>query len=446
MSPIEQIASDQNKMVIWGARMTGLGLMSKLIKMGSASRVECFIDSDPAFNGRRLFGRPVLTPAAYFGSGTGLQNNRRDITVVIAVALKEAEIRRALKRLNIKAKIIGYTQGDQSHVTIDIMGACNLRCGSCPQGIPTKDVPKGAMSLENFYSVINKVKVESPETTHIALYSWGDPFLHPRLPEMIDAAHDANFAVALSTNLSIESNIARKLDTVVARAPEYIKISVSGYTQSVYGQTHQGGSISLVKSNLHLLRYYLDQQENCSTLVDINYHLYQNNLEQDLEKFRALADELGFIFSTTDSLLMPTERVLDLIDGYPDDEAVRLDKDLFLLPTLKSIEISAMNTDPLNECPFAVNQLNINSDLTVPVCCTVFGRDETIVSNNFLEDSLTDIMSRKSQVQICKRCISERLPEYNLGYNQLERQQEISSRWAKQQGERGLIASDGQSL
>ena len=424
--------------------MTGLGLMSKLIRTGASSRVECFVDSDPAFKERSVFGKPVHTPEAYFGLGAGSRSSRRDITVVIAVALKEAEIRRALKEFNIDGEIISYTQGDQSHITIDIMGACNLSCGSCPQGLASAGVPKGAMSLENFSEVINKVKLESPETTHVALYSWGDPFLHPRLPEMIDVAHDANLAVALSTNLSIESNIGRKLKAVVASAPEYVKISVSGYTQSVYGQTHQGGSISLVKSNLHLLRYYLNQQDNCSTLVDINYHLYKNNSEGELEKFRTLAEELGFIISTTDSLLMPTERVIDMIDGFPDEEATRLDNDLFLLPTLKSIEISAMNTDPVKECPFAANQLNINSDLTVPVCCTVFDRDGTIVSSNFLEDNLADIMKRKSQVKICKRCISERLPEYNLGYNHAERQRVIGETREARQGECSYIVSDRQ--
>ena len=47
------------------------------------------------------------------------------------------------------------------------------------------------------------------------------------------------------------------------------------------------------------------------------------------------------------------------------------------------------------------------------------------MSSNFLEDNLADIMKRKSQVKICERCISERLPEYNLGYNRAERQRVI---------------------
>ena len=40
--------------------------------------------------------------------------------------------------------------------------------------------------------------------SHISLYSWGEPLLHPYIDKIIDYVHQHNVAVALSSNLSIK--------------------------------------------------------------------------------------------------------------------------------------------------------------------------------------------------------------------------------------------------
>ena len=72
---------------------------------------------------------------------------------------------------------------------------------------------------------------------------------------------------------------------------------------------------------------------------------------------------------------------------------------------------------PKNNCPFRENQININSDLTVPVCCTVWERENKLVSNNYLKTSLKNINENKKKVKFCKKCMELRLPEYNMGFN-----------------------------
>ena len=61
------------------------------------------------------------------------------------------------------------------------------------------------MSYENVKKVLKKIKKDAPLCTHVALYSWGEPFLHPKLDEIIELFHESNIAVALSTNLSHEN-------------------------------------------------------------------------------------------------------------------------------------------------------------------------------------------------------------------------------------------------
>ena len=130
------------------------------------------------------------------------------------------------------------------------------------------------------------------------------------------------------------------------------------------------------------------------------------------------------------------------MDGHPDKEAERLDRELFLIPTVDSISISSQESEPITECPFALNQLNINADLSVPVCCTVFSRGENLVSNNYLSSSLSSIKKNKMNASICKRCMHERLPEYNLGFNRSGREKYIL-RSAKEHAHSGANEENG---
>ena len=60
--------------------------------------------------------------------------------------------------------------------------------------------------------------------------------------------------------------------------------------------------------------------------------------------------------------------------------------------------------------------LNINADLTVPVCCLVFNR-KSLVAPNYLNTPLSEINLNKSNSEICTKCMELRLPEYNMGFN-----------------------------
>ena len=60
MSKRDQILKslEGKKIIIWGARMTGLGALRKLKEKGL--NVHCFIDSDPAFTNKKSYGYNVF--------------------------------------------------------------------------------------------------------------------------------------------------------------------------------------------------------------------------------------------------------------------------------------------------------------------------------------------------------------------------------------------------
>ena len=162
------------------------------------------------------------------------------------------------------------------------------------------------------------------------------------------------------------------------------------------------------------LRKLMDKY-NANFLVDINYHLYIDNAGKNLDMMTKFADELGFIISTTYALVMPLERVINYINGKPDQTTLDLQKNM-LVTIDEGIEASSKTKLPEGECPFRENQININADLTVPVCCTVFERNN-LVTNNFLDTSFEEININKTKVKLCNECMKYNLPEYNMGFN-----------------------------
>ena len=296
-------------------------------------------------------------------------NEREDVVILVAVALKEEEILNQLNKLNIpEIPVLSFHDENAPYYTVDILSSCNLKCASCPHSIEETDVPKGSMSLGTFKSVFDKIIEESPSISHISLYSWGEPLLHPYLSEIIDYVHEKNVAVALSSNLSIK--FRSRLDKIIQANPDYLKVSLSGFFPEAYNNTHQGGDIDLVKLNLILIRKLIDKYK-ANTLVDINYHLYRDNSGDNIDEMEKFAKELGFVVSKTYALVMPLERVISHLEGKPDLQTKKLEDNL-LVTIDEGIKASSEIQLPKNTCPFRENQININADLSVPICCTVW--------------------------------------------------------------------------
>ncbi len=370
-----------------------------------------FVDSDSSIQGRTLHGNEVYAPSEV--SSIIEKNADRGVTIVIAVSIKEDEIKQALSSCIEEKKdveIIVYRDFNRVYYTIDVVSSCNLSCMSCAHSL---DGPKpgGIMKLEDVKQVLSKIKRENPNCSHVSLYSWGEPLIHPQLDEIIRLFHSEGIAVGLSTNLSHEN--FKKIEKVLRANPDYLKISVSGYYQEAYQHTHQGGDIELVKSNLYKIAYFI-RKLGLETMVDINYHLYKDNSGENYERMKDLADELNFIMSEVYALVMPLERVLSERQGRPDKQTEQLEENL--LVTIEEGINASKDVKLENGCPFMRNQMNINSDLSVPVCCLVFDR-RYLVSNNYIDDTLYEIESRKISSKICKTCMSLNLPQYNMGFN-----------------------------
>lgn len=282
---------------------------------------------------------------------------------------------------------------------IEVAGLCNLKCPSCPNG-NRQDAAKahGFMPMALFEEIIKKIISESPGiNTLIHLYNWGEPTLHPELPQLMNIVHQYGLIPHLSSNLVSPLN----LKAIVKARPGSFRISLSGYNPQTYRQTHVGGDIWMVKSNAYKLRALMNQYQ-IDFPVHFCYHQYLHNFKEDLDQLRHLAEELDFTVLPIWAQLFPLEKMLDYYNGLirPEDNPVL---DLLVLNPEDYKTISSKKRAAFTDCCLRSHQTAIDFDGAVPACCAVYDR-ENYLDQSFLDLSHDQIQAQKYQLPICRHC------------------------------------------
>ncbi len=285
-------------------------------------------------------------------------------------------------------------------VFVDIVGACNLRCLSCPVGnMPPNSNAKHVMDPEIFEQIITKIAREC-KVGKIHLYNWGEPFLHPQLPRMIEIAQRLAAPCYLSSNF----NAVKNLEEVLAKNPYCLRISLSGYHQKIYGQTHRGGNIEIVKRNMDELSAIM-RRTHSLTQVHVFYHRYRHNLDDEIH-MKNYAHQLGFGFHPVWALLMPAEKVLGL-DEQGDSPLRLTDQDrnlvrLLALPLPEALAACRRHKD--QPCGLQCGHLVLNSLGQVQLCCVVYDAEQFTIAP-YLEVPFAEIQRRKAQHPFCAQCM-----------------------------------------
>jgi len=161
------------ELYIWGAGNQGRGMARVLIENNIIPAG--YIDSSPEMIGQTLNQLKVETPR-FLAKGS-----KKNTFIIISAFFYEQEIATTCNAYGLINGIdfIHYSQLKSRDYSIDISGACNLSCLSCPRASKKKDAPSsGMMSLENFINVLDKIRREDPFVGNIQLYQWGEPWFN----------------------------------------------------------------------------------------------------------------------------------------------------------------------------------------------------------------------------------------------------------------------------
>lgn len=290
---------------------------------------------------------------------------------------------------------------------VDIVGGCNLRCPSCPVGNSSdKATPHGLMPPELLDRICAKAAKEFSRPT-LYFFNWSEPFLHPRLADMIHIGKRHGFAVELSSNL----NLTRNFEAVLSAEPRVLRVSMSGFEQGRYGITHKRGDIERVKANMARLAE-LKAKLRSKTRLTVLFHRYLGNHNEEAN-MRAYAEGLGYEFSAVWAFLMPVEKCVTLAqEGLTSDKLTQEDRDVigrFALDPLEAIEIAKKHKN--DACRLLEGSLALTHTGDVLLCCGTYDLKLHSVGN-YLDLPIEALQQRREQHSYCGECAEQGVHVY----------------------------------
>ena len=315
---------------------------------------------------------------------------------------------------------------------LEINSKCSLHCPTCTKGDETGYEHKtGIMDPELMEKILDKIALENPKAI-VFTYGNSEPFLHPKLAECIASIKRRGLNAQFSTNL----NFVRRLDDVLAARPDFIIISLSGFTQDVYVKGHAGGNVEKVKANMRLLSE-ANARAPQKVEMSVNYHVYKDN-QHEVELMRSYCKELGIGFFTSlaraismenaiqycrsrDARAVPFE--LGMKDG-PWSSTIETDYNK-MLPPIGQIYVDAMQRllippDRAREmyqdipapdiCPIGWMFQFIRHDGKTEMCACVADRRLTL--GDYLDTSQEERIEQRHNHPVCQQCSRYKLRYY----------------------------------
>jgi MoaA/NifB/PqqE/SkfB family radical SAM enzyme len=344
---------------------------------------------------------PVINPESVL---TGYSGFHKSAFIIVALS---KEINKVTARLTDEGFTEGYDfirKNDLCPVTpsIEISGICNLRCLACPRSDTLHPFENGGfISVADYEKVVKKLLQEIPMLHIIALFIWGDPLLHPKLPELLKINSDLGIGSDISTNLNIKTE---KLEEIIKANPTYLRMSCSGFGSKNYEISHAGAKWDTFYKNCFEVSRLI-KKYNSNIGVEIYFHVNKTNA-YEYKDIVNMAKQLGFRVSACLSMCFP-QYAMNFVENIPLPESAKRAKELMLISMEDMLE--AAKSESEKSCPQKNGFPNINWDLSVLTCCN-FNQDR--LADNFLDTNINELIKLKNSSEFCKKCISYSIHRY----------------------------------
>lgn len=312
---------------------------------------------------------------------------------------------------------------------LEVSSMCNLRCSLCHAGNREGyEYKPGVMDPALMEKILDKIANESPGSI-VCCYVNSDPFLHPRIHEVVRSIKSRGLRCELATNANFISN----LDQVLAAKPNLFTMSVSGWSQEVYERAHRGGNIETVKKNIKEIAEARVRGAHFDVMMGVSYHMYNDNLGEEMEQMRKFTESLGILFMISWGRVITIEntvqaiRHLEKLEGktvkpFKLWKGIDLNK---IFPPAKAAFIKGMErlrfhpkkaekfysrwpVSPI--CLVADVFTEIRWDGRVQLCA--WTDDMRLTLGNYLEMSQEQISEARRGHPLCEECLRMRLNYY----------------------------------
>lgn len=170
---------------------------------------------------------------------------------------------------------------------IEPTNMCNLKCPVCPAGTDRLERERRHMQLDEFKSLIDDMQ---DHLLFLILWEWGEPFMHPQLPEMIKYAAERDIKTLTSTNAHFLHN-DDYLKRILTSGLSTLIIAIDSLEQDLYEIYRKKGKLSNAVEGLRKV-VQLKKALRSKTRINLRMVIMKQN-EHELEHMRRFAKEVG---------------------------------------------------------------------------------------------------------------------------------------------------------
>lgn len=263
-------------------------------------------------------------------------------------------------------------------IYIEITNNCNLNCNFCIKN--TRE--KRFMSIDEYNIVLNNIK---PFTKYVYLHLMGEPFLHPKINEIIDMTTINNINVNITTNGFLINRVEnnkniRQINISLHSYDEKYKVSFDNYIKNIFNAT--------------------DRLQKNKTII--NYRLWVNS-----KYYNKFIDELENKYNK--------KIIINQNGNFQLDNNVYISiKKEFIWPKIKT-KREGEESENIGTCLALRDHIGILSNLDVVACCLDSNGDinfgnlnniplKEIINSDKFKYIKTNLENNIKTEELCKNC------------------------------------------
>jgi radical SAM protein with 4Fe4S-binding SPASM domain len=204
----------------------------------------------------------------------------------------------ALNQVFLPSRPFGYPVIAQ----VEPANICNLRCPLCFTSSMTHARPAALLKFETFRALIDDL---GDYLLLLVLWNWGEPFLNPELPQIIEYAAARGIIVHTSTNGNVEFDDSLA-ERIVQSGLSTLVFAIDGSTQETYERYRAGGDLERVRRNLRAVAEAKRRLGASRPELILRFVAMRHN-EAELPAVERMAAELGADYFAIKSVDLPPE-------------------------------------------------------------------------------------------------------------------------------------------